>query len=276
MNDTWLEKLKTLGASWSVYTAAGSFLLYALGYLVLRFQLSTWGVAADLAVLDERYLFAGARFLVYLTSTLLNVLLLGSPLLLAWWAVNRWSRFRHWRTRWNYALLGVIFAVGFIELVERKCLYLLGSVLLQPSVRGTRWLDSVLLAPSPLSESLFSAGLVAGVVITGWLLIESRITPVRKPVLEGLLTFLLLVEFLFLPVNFGVVISTRYLDRVANFAPAEAWLVWEGKERTTFLVEDADHKRKLVAIPNSEIKKLEVVGNDNIYQRLFAESLSPK
>jgi len=64
-----------------------------------------------------------------------------------------------------------------------------------------------------------------------------------------------------------VIISTRQLPKVTNFAPAEAWLVWEGKDKTTFLVADKD--RKLVAIPNAEVKKLEITGVDNIFQRLF-------
>src|SRR5438045_3364722 len=41
---TLLEKLKGVGATWSAYTALGSFVLYFLGYLVWRFQLATWGV----------------------------------------------------------------------------------------------------------------------------------------------------------------------------------------------------------------------------------------
>src|SRR3954470_24740202 len=48
MWSTLLEKVKGVGATWSVYTALGSFVLYFLGYLVLHFQLATWGVITDL------------------------------------------------------------------------------------------------------------------------------------------------------------------------------------------------------------------------------------
>jgi hypothetical protein len=44
-------------------------------------------------------------------------------------------------------------------------------------------------------------------------------------------------------------------------------LVWEGKDKTTFLI--ADKERKLVAVPNAEVKKLEITGVDNIFRRLF-------
>ena len=63
------DKLKELGANWAVYSALGSFALYLLGYLSLRFHLTVLGVGTDLAVLDERYLFAGTRFLVYVVSS---------------------------------------------------------------------------------------------------------------------------------------------------------------------------------------------------------------
>jgi hypothetical protein len=267
MWDSMMEKAKTVGTSWSAFTALGSFALYFLGYLVLRFQLSTWGVSTDLAILDERYLFAGARFLVYLVSTMVSVLLLASPLLLGWWLLNRWTRFREWRETWNYALIGVIFAVLFIQLVERKCFQFVNSLLLQHQLQGDWWLKAVLLDTSSAYEAQFFVALVAGVAITGWFMLQCRTQKTRRPGLEGLLLFLFAVEFLLLPVNYGVMICTRQISKVTNFAPADAWLVWEGKEKTTFLV--VDKERKLVAIPNAELKKLEITSVENIFQRLF-------
>lgn len=270
MWNTVLEKLKGIATSWSAFTALGSFILYFLGYLVLRFQLSAWGVATDLAIFDERYLFAGARFLVYLVSTAVSVLLLASPLLLVCWLLNRWARFRDWRGTWNYALIGVIFAVLFIQIFEKKCFEFMNSLLVQRDLDGDHWLRAVLLDSAPYYEALFFAALVGGVAVTAWLLYQSHLEKIRRPVLEVLLIFLFAVEFLLLPVNYGVIVSTRDLPKVANFAPAEAWLVWEGKERTTFLV--IDKERKLVSIPNSEAKKLEITGSENIFRRLFPEA----
>jgi hypothetical protein len=262
-----IEKLKGVGASWSAYVAMGSFVLYFLGYFVLRFQLSTWGVATDLSVLDERYLFAGARFLVYLVTTIVSVLLLASPLLWVWWRLDKWTRFRQWRDTWNYAIIGVIFGVLFIQLVERKCFQFMNSLLVQRRLDGDDWLKAVLVEPSSKYEAPFFIALAAGVAATAWLLFESKSHKIARPVLETVLLFLLAAEFLLLPVNYGVIISTRQLPRVTNFAPAEAWLVWEGKEKTTFLV--VDKERKLVAVPNAEVKKLEITGVDYIFRRLF-------
>lgn len=274
MWSTLLEKLKGVATSWSSFAALGSFALYFLGYLVLRFQLSTWGVATDLSIFDERYLFAGARFLVYLISTVVNVLLLASPLLLGWWLLNRWPRFRQWRENWDYALAGIILALLFIQLVEKKCFQFMNSVLLQPQLDGEGWLQSVLLDSPSYYEALFFAMLVAGVAATAWLLFKCRRQKNRRLILESVLLFLLVVEFLLLPVNYGVILSTRELPKVANFAPAQAWLVWEGKDKTTFLVVSND--RKLVAIPNAEVKKLEITGVENIFQKLFPPNVSER
>ena len=267
MWSTLIDRLKGIGANWSIYSALGSFVLYFLGYLVLRFQLSAWGVTTDLSVLDERYFFAGARFVVYLTTTIVSVLFLGSPILLLWLLLNRSTRFRGWREKWNYALTGVIFAVLFIQLVERKCFQFMNSQLVQRRLEGDDWLRKVLLDPSSTREALFFAVLVAGVAATGWLLLQARSQKPGRPFGEALLVFLLAVEFLLLPVNYGVIVSTKQLQRVRSFVPAEAWLVWEGKDKTTFLV--AEGERKLVVIPNDQVKSLEITGVENIFQRLF-------
>lgn len=262
-----LDRLKKVATNWSAFIALGSFILYFMGYLVLRFQLSTWGVVTDLSILDERYFFAGARFVVYLVSTAVSVLLLSSPLVLLWWLLNRWSRFREWRESWNYALAGVIFAVLFIQLAEKKCFDFMNSILLQPQLNGESWVQAVLLDSTSYHEAQLFAGLVGGVAITAWVLLCSRGQTKRSPTLEAVLLFLFLIEFFLLPINFGVIVSTRQLPKVANFAPTEAWLVWEGKDKTTFLL--VDNNRKLVAVPNADVKKLEITGVENIFQRLF-------
>src|SRR5579864_2056477 len=70
------EKLGNFAGKWTGYAAFGSFLLYLVGYLTLRFQLSTYGVATNLDVFDEKYLFAGCRFVVYLVSAVPNILII--------------------------------------------------------------------------------------------------------------------------------------------------------------------------------------------------------
>ena len=65
-----LAKFKELAGTWPALMVMGSFVLYVLGYLSVRFNLTVLGIGTDLAVVDERYIFAGAKFVVYLLATL--------------------------------------------------------------------------------------------------------------------------------------------------------------------------------------------------------------
>jgi hypothetical protein len=87
------ERIKSLGGDWTKYTVVGSFLLYVAGYLSLRFHLTALGIGTDLAVLDERYLFTGARFFVYLVSSVPIVVLMAAPVgVIAWAAIKLMPR----------------------------------------------------------------------------------------------------------------------------------------------------------------------------------------
>ncbi|MCK5230529.1 MAG: hypothetical protein KAR13_09710, partial [Desulfobulbaceae bacterium] len=84
------EKVKALTGNWTAVTALGSFALYLLGYLSLRFHLTVFGIGTDLSVIDERYIFEGARFLVYLVSSvpvIVMILLVLAVLLYIPWRV---------------------------------------------------------------------------------------------------------------------------------------------------------------------------------------------
>src|SRR3974390_2415485 len=83
------ERLKSLGGDWTKYNVGWRFVLYVLGYLTLRFHLTAFGVSTDLAVLDERYIFSGARFLVYCISALPSIAFLVLPLAAVGWALAR-------------------------------------------------------------------------------------------------------------------------------------------------------------------------------------------
>ena len=52
LSNDFAAKLGSLASKWTAFTALGSFLLYLLGYLTLRFQLSAYGVATNLDLFD--------------------------------------------------------------------------------------------------------------------------------------------------------------------------------------------------------------------------------
>jgi hypothetical protein len=99
-----------------------------VGYLTLRFHLTAIGVGTDLAVLNERYLFTGARFLVYLVAAVLNLALAALPVAVAVWAAYKLvpEAARASICGWvmhptRLAVFGIVFAVIMIQFVMRQC-----------------------------------------------------------------------------------------------------------------------------------------------------------
>ena len=93
---------------------------------------------------------------------------------------------------------------------------------------------------------------------------------------RGLLVFLIAVQVLLLPINYGVLIVDKALPRVATLGESplaegkDAWLVWEGKDGVTFLVRSHEGKsRVLVTLPRAEVKRTEILGFDRILPTLF-------
>jgi len=277
------DRVKALAGDWSKYTLVGSFALYVVGYLVVRFHLTTIGVGTDLAVLDERYLFTGARFLVYLVSAVPSLVLVALPVAAIGWGVSRLLpdaaraglRARVMRPR-PLAWFGIVFALATIQLVMRQCFLFSDLLLARQLPPEPSWLVALLLDDRrmPLYFSLL-VGACAVPLLTLWALRAS--TPDQLGgFVKGLLAFLAAVQVLLLPVNYGVLIVDKVLPRVTAvgkqpLAPGEvAWLVWEGKEGVTFLVKRAEpNRRSLVTVRRAEVERTEILGFDRIVPTLF-------
>jgi hypothetical protein len=293
MSELWkdfTENVGSLAGKWTAYGALGSFLLYLLGYLTLRFQLSTYGVASNLDVLDEKYLFAGCRFLVYVASAVPNILII--LLILAAIAylpyklvpVTLKDHVRHWASSWcakplHLPLLGVVLAVALIQFVLRKC-FSLGNLLLRTQLPD-EWPSSVLLA-SDGKLALYFSGLVAGTLLTGAILLYSfnrgAVVTAASRFWMGILVFLFAVEFLLLPVNYGVLISTQELPRIAELGPAQKsstgqrdWLLWENKDEVTYFVRDDQDRRTIVTLPRKDAQ-VRIMAYDDIFCVLFGRN----
>jgi hypothetical protein len=283
-----IEKLGGVAGKWSAFAAFGSFVLYLLGYLTLRFQLNTYGVATNLDLFDEKYFFAGCRFLVYVVSSVPNVLILVLVLMAigylpyALTPASIRDRLGLWAAGWSIKpvrlpLLGTILAIAFIQFVSRRC-FALGNVLLQKQLPD-EWISSVLLS-SEGRLSLYYSGLVAGALLTGgifWYVLRrgSATTGMAKLIL-AVLGFLVAVEFLLLPVNYGVLISTQTLPRVSELAGDErlldgerGWVVWDSKDAFIYFIVGSGDKRTLLTIPRKE-GKVKIVAYDDIYCVLFS------
>jgi hypothetical protein len=301
------EKAKALVGNWPTYTALGSFALYVLGYLTLRYHLTALGVGTDLAVLDERYVFSGAKFLVYLVScvpivVLLSLMLIAIALVItavgylpyrlmaASVQANVGKRVRAatrriqgwWDVPGRLALAGIVVSVALIQFVMRQC-FLFSNLLLAQGLPEPHWLGSLLLGAEEL-RTLYFTGLVIGTAAAAGLLFGARSRKTQTSMsrfLIGLLALLVVIQSLLLPVNYGMLIADKILPRVTTLGGQEplkdgqqAWLVWEGNEGAHYLVQTLGpngEARKLVTLPRKDVTRTEIVKYDSILQCIFSE-----
>jgi hypothetical protein len=279
------QGLSALGSNWTKYSVVGSFLLYLTGYLAVRFHLTAIGIGTDLSVLDERYLFAGARFVVYVVSSVPNVLLLLLPVAAIALVVVKvapaltGSLRRSWLGHPLLAVwTAVVVAVLVIQTVMRQCFYF-SNLLLTPDLPAEPpWLVKLLLDDTymPLYfGALVMACALSLVVLFALRDVNPRHDSIAMKAGKSLLAFLAAVQILLLPVNYGILIMDKTFPRVASVGPQRvadgenAWLVWEGKEGVTFLIRRSDRMRVLQTVPRDEAKHIEILGFDPILPTLF-------
>ena len=269
-------KVKALSGDWATYMVLGNVLLYVVGYLTLRFHLTAMGIGTDLAVVDERYWFTGARFLVYLVAAVPSILLLAIPLAAVGWGAAKLFGVDVVVKPRPMALFGIVFAVVMIQFVMRQCFFFSDLLLARTLPAEPAWLVALLLDDQLMP--LYFAGLVAAsaipVAILVWLRAGGHQTV--SPFLVHLLLLLAVVQILLLPINYGILIVDKSVPRVTAVGKTplatgeEAWLVWEGQNGVTYLVRhQADKNRALVMVPRGEADRTEIVGFDRIFPTLF-------
>jgi hypothetical protein len=278
------DQFKSYATSWAGYSAFCSFLLYLLGYLVTRFELTMLGVARNLDVLEERYFFAGAKFVVYLLATipsLLLLLLLPAAIVYFLWRLvpaQLRSRFQGVRPGTFY-VTGIIFAVLVIQFVARQC-FVFNNLLLTPTLPGPAWLQAILLDDQDQIAPLFFAGLVGATAITAACLIAGNKRspePEQRSWLAQLVVLLLALQALLLPINYSILIAHKSFPRIAETQATpdrRTWLIWENNNQATLFILPAASvdERALITV---DAKKLDaekqIVGYDPLLRILFAQ-----
>jgi len=292
-----LERIKSLAGGWTAYTALGSFFLYFFGYLTLRFHLNTLGITTDLAVLDERYFFAGASFLVYLVASAASAALILLVLAgLAWLVYRAMARMRssapgkaasnrlhaYLASPGRLMLTGVVCSIALIQFVLRKC-FLFDNLLPAPFQLDQGWTTALLLDGVPELTALFFPALLLGIGMSVGLYFAARRLPVQTAYSRALgyvLVILLAIEFLLLPVNYGVLIWERRFAKVGSLGGQEplkpgqeAWMIWQGKDWTTYLVrsrEGGNATSSLVSLPDKDRSRIQVACYDRVFRILYA------
>ena len=269
------DSLRGVIAKWAAITAIWTFLLYGAGYLSLRFQLTAFGVGTDLSVLDERYVFEGAKFLLTIVLVFPWALVLAVPIAALVWVADRLlpgvrdAIVHRWATRPRYPLaIGIVFAVALIQIVMSKCL-IFNNLLIAPTMPteyGYSWFADLLLG-SEAMVSLYYVGLIIGIAVTAFCalgILTWRLVGEIDRIMRATLFTLLGVELLLLPVNFGYLSVRRSLPRVAASTSAPTWLVWEGKEGVTYLMREENGHRRLVTVARNEVKRTEIIAYDPV------------
>lgn len=295
-----LQKLNAFSTGWGNYFAFGTFALYALGYLSLRFHLSMLGIATDYNFISEHYLFAGARFLVFLVVSAIPILILivlvilgfggilfwlVSHLLLQWipsaklYWVNLGKKFQE---RWNHplplALGGILWATLVIQIFMCK-VFLLGSLPLETALPTDPILAYILVDQERIW--FYMLGILAATLVTFaifFLLNEHLLQTWLEKFLRNLLGLLALIQFVMLPINHGILIADKFVPYVTETGNnllqknEEAWFLWEGNNWTTFLIHNKEtHQRRLISVPRKDILQLTVTHYDNLFQIVYKE-----
>jgi len=279
------ERIKALGGDWSKYSVVGSFFLYLVGYLALRFHLTVFGIGTDLAVIDERYLFTGARFLVYIVTAVPVIVLFAIPAVIVFWTARKLlhksictSIGAFLTEPRRLAIFGIVFSVFVIQCVMVKCFAFHDLLLATQLPQEGGWLTDMLLDRGLVGMNIYFAALLAASAIPVSIVIYIRkIQTSGGPgaFSQGLLAFLAAVQLLMLPVNYGVLVVDLTLPRVAALGEKplasgeEAWLAWEGKDGVTFLVRNQLQNRSLVTLARADVKSTEIIGSDRIIPKLF-------
>jgi hypothetical protein len=303
MGDFWgnlAKRAQELGSRWPSYTVLGSFTLYVLGYLTLRFHLTALGIGADLSVLDERYLFTGARFLIYLISSVPSLIFLivlmiapayilfrvlplsararlGGFLRVQWTSILSW-----WLVSNRLALTGILFSLLMVQLVMRQCFLLSNLLLAEDLPAEPIWFRGLLLAKTDGPMALYFSALLAGTAVSSaifYALRNQSNTTSSALLLTLLLGFLLFVQLLLIPVNYGILVVDKSMPRVTGLeapgslqANEQAWLVWEGSEGKTFLLRKqraGKYDKSMITLPRESVKNMEITGYDRIFEVLF-------
>jgi len=277
--------VKSLSSNWTSYTLLGSFIIYLTGYLSLRYHMTVLGLGVDITVFDERYLFAGIKFFVYIVSTVPILVLIGMvvyfPLKII---VNLFVRIFSLQSYSisNYFLLltGITIAMISIQFYMRKC-FTLVNLLVSSIPPKDEWLTDILTKNSMFTDLYFPLLLLALFItfIIWWNVNQVDSMNSEFFWLKKLLAFLIALQFLFLPINYGALIMDKSIPRVTKpsflkdnkYKDAKIWLVWEGRNGMTYLTDSAN-KRTLITLNKKDITSNEILCYDNVLKIVLSES----
>lgn len=278
------EKVETPLTGWAANLAmvlgTGTGVLHAIGYVSLRFRLRALGVEMDHGMIDERFLFEGARCLLQLLTTVPLLVLLASPVVILGALLRRvpgigpvieglLARASGAPPR-GLVVVGVAWAVVAVQFVMHHVIHF-QNLLLDPVPCDPPWLRSVMLDGSGWLAAFYFVSLLALLAPTAFTFLRLPKTGWRPA--RGLLGLLLFVQVLLLPVHFGIVGAAAPLARLAELpgepASSRVWQAFATDESAVFLIErpGPPTERRLVTLKTEGLERLEVVGREAVLSR---------
>ena len=254
-------------------------------------------------MLDERYLFAGANFLIFLAyaaaANVFIALALAATvygfyrlltLLTTWRPIAEFASLGHWISApLRLALTGLALSAAFFFLVMTSCLEF-SNILLREKLPKS-YLRDWLLQEGPCSQPItwYIIGMVGVAMVASVVLLKLHSEKPRTMMSVGirhLLAFFVAMLWLMLPVNYGCLFMNKRIPKVIhleNTIPIaqgkEVWLVWESKDNLTFLLSSGNPKtggRSLLTISRDQVKTVEVITYDPLFPTLFGPQQQDK
>jgi hypothetical protein len=271
------------GSSWNRivpdyagYMAVGSLLLYLCGYLSLRTEITALGIPAEFASFDERYIFAGASFLVYFVFSVAQLALAAGGVALLLWAASAGLRkLRASQSRGSGDLrerlvqrvpgwLPLILSAALSLLVVRSVVPLIGA-------RNLIFADS---APVGISAFIGPATetaahrifvlYVAALLASGGLFLTASTLWMLRTRWRIAVGAAIAVQLLTLPMLYGIMRADTPRPVVSFGGDQRMFLVWEEGDTMVFVT----HQKpvQVVRKQKASLPELTIVGVGSVFE----------
>jgi hypothetical protein len=246
-----MEPLLKRAKELSGLLAGAGAMLYVFGYLVVRSQSHALGTDADLALIKETYVFAGARFAI--TTTI--ALLVTAPFVAGlYYAAKRIIPALPAAMQWTVQFLAAL-ALGLLVLTQLSLVLQPEGILTcgDPTAMQNRFLRAVLVEDSYRGLGLVLLGTGAAALSTAWLWEHSRAArPPRLP--RMIVAIVIVLQVLLLPLQVGTYYPDLKAQELAQ-APAglngvlpPLWIIVRGSDRAVLLIRNQDNRFALVQV----------------------------
>lgn len=267
-----LEPLLELAKAWGAVSALATALVYLAGYLVLRSHMAAWGIEVERSVLDLRYLFSGASFLMF---AFLNIAWWAAMLLLLAAATATVPALRSWFAAFEIgqwmAIAGAIVSLYAFFVLYSAPVMSLRSLFLKEEVDRVRFFGAnparrlYARVLGGRSATLHARILHVGAALP--LVVWALYTPSGSDVVSMLVQASLLIaaggQILLLPVHYGILYYEAERPVLAlkpENGGGRALLLFRGEKRLALLRITKDGAFRIHDVPLTRLDTAEQVG----------------